>query len=98
MLVAEPRDRGDFQSGAWNDDQIRRMALSQRIGRMRGQRRLVGEDIRVTEQCLELADQLFGNYQRDAPALAGFSDSANRRIRVAPSRSCSIDVAYEMRR
>ena len=36
--------------------------------------------------------------QCEAVALAGCSDSANRRIRVAPSRSCSIDVAYEMRR
>ena len=33
-----------------------------------------------------------------AVTLAGCSDSANRSIRSAPSRSRSIDVAYEMRR
>ena len=73
------------------------MTLAESIGRMCGERGLIDEYVGLPNQRSELCDEVFGQVQRDAPALAGRSDSANRRMRVAPSRSCSIDVAYEMR-
>ena len=69
------------------------MSLTEGIGRVRSQRRVIGEDVRVADQLLEPNGKVVWQIQRDAPVLAGRSDSANRRIRVAPSRSCSIDVA-----
>ena len=84
------------------------MTLPERISSVRGQRRLIGQNVGVTYDATQCSSNVIGNsqclcasvcrIQCEAVALAGCSDSAKRRMRVAPSRSCSIDVAYEMRR
>ena len=76
------------------------MSDPERVGGVRRERGIVGTHVPGTEQAHQFGGESTRNRhgdQRDALAFAGCTDSASRKMRVAPSRSCSIDVAYEMR-
>ena len=79
------------------------MPLTKGIRRMCGQSSLIGQHMRVANNLtqrngdrLDVPQCLCASRCRaqcEAVAFAGCNDSANLRILVAPSRSCSIDVA-----
>jgi hypothetical protein len=101
MLGAESRDCGDLPGVSRNDDDVSEGALAERIDAVGFARGIVNADeLRPDDAAQTLQERIRVSVPPCPPlqARAGCSDSAKRRIRVAPSRNCSIEVAYEMRR
>jgi hypothetical protein len=73
------------------------MSLSERVGRIRRARRVIGANVIDTNRASDRLLKAECHDQCEAPAPDGCSDSTKRSIRVAPSRSRSIEVAYETR-
>lgn len=91
--MTERGNGGDLRGTVGRNNNIGSPTLTKRVHAIRGPSGVVSADVLRADNGGQLGDERRWRLVQRAAAAFGCSVSAKRRMRSAPSRNCSIDVA-----